>query len=222
MKAHSGMQLVRQVMEQELEPRAASAIIFEALAADRANELPSDSVALRRFVEGPLRQAAAQRLGQAASNRLVGQIVQSFAGARLAPSDANSNTLEVAVGAGPVVVLVLSRSASLAIALRAALGGDRLGVRTVSDAASVARIAPKLRPEITVVDATEPVEDDHEAIVEGLRSLPTTCTCLVWGSRERWGSRMTAALERRQIRFTPVDRVEGVDPLLDLVRSRFG
>jgi hypothetical protein len=220
MDAQRGMKVLRDVIERSVDARLASAIIFEALSTDRASEVPADLAALQTFIEGPLRTALSRRLGSAPTSALLEAIETELLAPP--PTDRQRNaTLEVVVGRGPVVVLVVSRSASLAVALRAALGGDRLGLRTASDAPTVEASVKKIQPDIVIIDAAEPLRD-MPSVAEAILAVPASTACLLWGRETPWGLRIGVELERRGQRFTPVDRTHGVEPLLDLVRSRLG
>jgi hypothetical protein len=219
MDAQRGMQLVREVMEQTIDARLASAIIFEALSADRASEVPEDVATLQRFIEGPLRTALGRRLGHVSSAAILDAIEAALLTPDAAAGRQRNSTVEVPIGAGPVVVLVVSRSASLAVALRASLGGERLGIRTAGDAAGVEAAARKILPDLVIVDATEPIRD-MPSVADAIVLAPADSACLLWGRETPWGLRFGIELERRGRTFTPVDRTEGVEPLLDLVRSR--
>jgi len=81
-------------------------------------------------------------------------------------------------------------------------------------------MAATLRPEIIVLDAVDPVQDPVDSVAEMLARVPGNGTHLVWGREQPWASKISQALDARGIRFTPIDRLEGVDPLLDLIRSR--
>jgi PleD family two-component response regulator len=213
------MKLLRDVIERSVDARLASAIIFEALSSDRASEVPTDMAALHRFIEGPLRTALSRRLGSAPTSALLDAIEAEL----LAPDeeDDRNRTREWPIGAGPVVVLVVSRSASLAVALRAALGGERIGLRTAADAPAVESAAKKIAPDLVIIDATEPIRD-MPSVADAIRAVPASSSCLHWGRETPWGLRFGVELDRRGVAFTPVDRTHGVDPLLDLVRSRLG
>lgn len=222
MQNNRGMQFVRGVMERSLNERVASAVIFEALSLDRVNALPADDEALRRFVEGPLRNAALRRLGPEKTEDVLRSILQELSrGPVSEPPRAAGLTLEVPVVLGPVRVIVVSGGSTLAVALRAALGGERLGVRTVSDAATMGAFVRKVRPELVVVDGTDPIHGSMEQLAEAFGDLSSTAMSLVWGHEQPFGSQVARELEQRKIPFTSIDRQEGVDPLLDFVRSRF-
>ena len=217
----TGIQLIREVLEGMLEPLVASAVIFEALAADRANELPSSGVDLLVFTRGPLRAAVERRMGsQTAADAVQGveRLVQRFVSEP--PPDRVGATVEVPVGHGPVRVLIVSSHATLAIALRAALGGEAVGVGSASSVEHATTLLHRLDPALLIVDGLAPVEGDAGQLALLLADAASACTVLVWGPEEPWGQEVAAGLDARSAVYTPVDQREGVDPLLDFVRSR--
>ncbi|MEM9190810.1 MAG: hypothetical protein AAGF12_16620 [Myxococcota bacterium] len=217
------MRLVREALEGLVAPRLASGVIFDALAASADSELPRNQAELLAFVAGPLSRAAERRVGGAQAREMVRQIETVLSSVSTKPQTTRvGRTLEVPIGGGPVVVLLLSRVSGLAVALRAAVGGERLGVRTVADAATATGLALQLKPDLLIVDATNPTDDSVEEVADVMSAVGPTCARLLWGHEERWAQALGQVLTERKVRYTPVDRREGVDPLLDLVRSRLG
>ena len=218
----SGMKLIRTKMEALLAPRTASAIIFDALASDRANEIPDKPAALYRFVTGPLRGAAERRIGAADAKQLIAQLEKALVvGARPEPEITAGRTLELPIGGGPIQVVVASVDASLAVALRASVGGDRLGVQVVETPTALRGAVRRLRPELVVLDGTAAISGVLEEIVAAIETLPPTSARLLWGHDHPFGARLAKVLEDRRCEFSRIDHREGVEPLLDLVRSRF-
>lgn len=217
----TGMYLIREALEGLIEPRVASSVIFEALERGGIDALPSDGERLLDFIRGPLRSTTAERVGSSSADDVVERLADVLRTALSAPEAATgARTVEVLPGAGPVRVLVMGRGSSLAVRLRAALGGDRVAVGAATALPAAEHMATNLRPELVILDAVDPLQDPVEAIVAMLRSLPSGTTRLVWGGEQPWAGRVSSALDAASISYTPVDRREGVDPLLDLIRSR--
>ena len=220
--SESGMKLIREKMEALVAPRTASAIIFEALAADRANSIPVAPAALNRFLAGPLHHVAVRRLGSEDAQRLLDALRAALAaGAQPERRDAAVRTLELPIGRGPVQVVVASGDASLAVALRASVGGERLGVHSVDSPTALRGVVRRVTPELVILDGTSPIGGVLEEIAAAIAALPPTSARLLWGHDHPYGVRVGEVLEARGCEFTRIDHREGVDPLLDLVRSRF-
>lgn len=217
----TGMYLIREALEGLIEPRVASSVIFEALERGGVERLPSDAEGLLSFIQGPLQQATEERVGESTAGDVVDRLTEVLERALRRPDQAaQSRTVEVPAGAGPVRVLVMGRGTSLAVRLRAALGGDRVAVGAATALPAAEHLVTNLNPELVVLDAVDPIQDSTEALVSLLRGLSPACTRLVWGREQPWAERMAETLESAGVPFTPVDRREGVDPLLDLIRSR--
>jgi len=130
-----------------------------------------------------------------------------------------ATTLEINVGTGPVRVLVLSRSASIAVRLRAALGGLQVHVSSASDATSAREVGAKYDPEVVVIDALAPIAD-ADTVMLFVEALPPTSTSVLWGEEQAFGRQMKHEAVQRRVKLTTVERSEGVEPVLDLIRSR--
>jgi hypothetical protein len=209
----TGMYLIREALEGLLEPRIASHVIFEALERGGIESLPSDASLLIGFVEGPLRAATADRAGEATAADVVERLTSVL-------MKAVALDVEVPVGAGPVRVMVMGRGSSLAVRLRAALGGDRVAIGASTATPAAEHMLNTLRPEIIILDAVDPIQDPVEEVAGFLARTPAKTTRLVWGREQPWASRLEAALDQATIPYTPVDRRDGVEPLLDLIRAR--
>lgn len=217
----TGMYLIREALEGLIEPRVASSVIFEALELGGVEQLPSDGDDLLGFIQGPLQTATANRVGESTAGDVVDRLTEVLERALRRPDAAGqSRTVEVPAGAGPVRVLVMGRGTSLAVRLRASLGGDRVAVGAATALPAAEHLIANLNPELVVVDAADPIQSPVEEVAALLARLPPPCIRLVWGREQAWADRMAEALEAANSSFTPVDRREGVDPLLDLIRSR--
>jgi hypothetical protein len=218
----AGLHLVREALEGVIEPTAASAALFDALEVQGSERLPANAEELIAFVQGPLHIVVGRRLGTTGADEIVQRIEQTIKrvvkGLPLRHGGA-ATTLEIMVGTGPVRVLVLSRRSTLAVRLRAALGGMQVQV-TSADGESSARDAVEAHdPEIVVIDALSPI-GDADSVMEFLAHLPATTTSVLWGEEQSFGRDLKHRAVPRRQKLTTVERSEGVNPLLDLIRSR--
>jgi len=221
MDGDTGMQLIRETLEGTLEPRIASALVFEALAAQSSGDLPNTTSALLAFVRGPLRAAIDAKVHTQAATETVERLELVLSRILSEPPKGDSPaTVELPFGLGPVRVLVISRRTSFKIALRAAFGAELAGVAHATTAAKANDIATGLVPEIYIVDAVSPVDQDPSALVPLLGRGDSTAARLVWGCEQPWGTAFTRLLREAGTAHVPIDRREGVEPLLDYVRAR--
>ncbi len=216
------MYLIREALEGLIEPRTAQSVIFEAFERGGVEKLPADAAKLLDFIKGPLRAATAERVGATSAGEVVERLTDVLRNAIQMPdaATASSRTVEMPVGTGPVRVLVMGRGTSLAVRLRAALGGERVAVGAATALPAAEHMIGNLRPELVILDGVDPVQDTVDEIAELLAALPAGTTRLVWGREQDWADKVAAALDAGQVPHTLVDRREGVDPLLDLIRSR--
>jgi hypothetical protein len=219
----AGLHLVREALEGMIEPTAASAALFEALERQGADELPGSSAELLDFVRGPLRAVVERRIGNTGADEIVERVertVQRVESGLPLRNGGAATTLEINVGTGPVRVLSLSKSTSLAVRLRAALGGLQVHVVSASDLARAATTGAKHDPDVVVIDATAPITDDADGVMTLLSKLKPTSTSVLWGEELAFGRTLKHEAVQRRLKLTTVERSEGVDLLLDLIRSR--
>ena len=220
----AGLHLIREALEGVIEPTSASVVLFDALEVGGSERLPDGLDELLDFVRGPLRRVTEERIGVAAAEEVLGRIESTFE--RIAKGyptsrDGMGVTLELPVGGGPVKVLVVSRSSGLAVRLRASLGGLHIQVANSSTPGVARQKAAALQPDVVVVDAVNPI-DDLDAILDVLVDLGDTVTRVLWGDEQAAGSRLKRRAVNRKTPLTTVERREGVEPMLDLIRSRQG
>jgi len=210
------MILIREALEGLVEARTASAIVFDALG--RAEAIPQDVDGLILFLEGPLHECTSRQAGSNVAASLVERVLAMFRAG--SPSRDVATTLQLPRGTGPVRVMVLSRNTILSLRLRAALGPDVVGVAAVCELGKARTAIERMGPEVLILDGVEPMVDDPAALSEVIALVPSPATRAIWGGELRWAAAAVAAFAADQQEVTPVDRREGVEPLLDLIRSR--
>jgi hypothetical protein len=219
----AGLHLVREALEGIIEPTAASAALFEALERQGADDLPGSAAELMDFVRGPLYAVVERRIGTTGADEIVDRMDRTVkrveSGMPLRGGGA-ATTLEINVGTGPVRVLSLSKSTSLAVRLRAALGGLQVHVVSASDLSEAETKGAKHDPDVVVIDATAAITDDAEGVMTFLSRLKPTSTSVLWGEELSFGRTLKHEAVQRRVKLTTVERSEGVDLLLDLIRSR--
>lgn len=215
------LRLVRESLEAVVSPAIVSAVVFEALAAV-GGRLSADPGAVAELVDGPLRHALRARLGDDADPVIDDalRIVKSVAGAARPTGRDADVTRPVVLDARPVIVLVVASGTGFAMQLQAALGSARVTTVPVATLDELTVEARGSEPHIVLIDAADfaPIEPDQ--LAGALEALPGTTVRAIWGADLPYGGAALRALVARRAPATPLDRREGIDPLLDLVRSR--
>ncbi|MBW2463996.1 MAG: hypothetical protein JRH11_20275 [Deltaproteobacteria bacterium] len=218
----SGLLLVREVLEEAIESTTASALLFDALEVDANEHLPRSVDELFAFVRGPLRIVVGRRLHDGDPAQVIADIedaIQAAVEGRLRPTVEGRPTLEIFVGTGPVRVLVLSKSSGVAIRLRASLGGLQINVANAATPKEAAALTEDLDPVVVIIDALAPVGGVDE-VLDYVQTLPATTTTLLWGEEQPIGRQIELRAVERGVNLTTVERSEGVQPVLDVIRSR--
>ncbi len=220
------LRMVRESLEAVVAPSIVSTVLFEALE-QAGGQLPTGSEAIRNFADGALRQALVARLGQDAHSICddVITMLESIAPRSSNPSETRREfeiTREVVIDSFPVFVIVIAGTGTLAARLQAALGSNTM---TAIPTASLEQLHEHIAlapPQVVLIDAADfaNIEPDPLALV--LEQLPATTVRGIWGADLPYGAAILRALGARGSPATPLDRREGIAPLLDLVRSRRG
>lgn len=220
------LRMVRESLEAVVAPSIVSTVIFEALE-QAGGQLPNGSEAVREFADGALRQALASRIGDDAHSICDDVIAMLETISPRTPNSADIRrefevTREVVIDDHPVFVIVIAGTGALADRLQAALGPN---VMAVIPATSMEQLHDHLAiaaPKVVLLDAADfaNIEPDPLALV--LEQLPATTVRGIWGADLPYGAAVLRALSNRGSPATPLDRREGIAPLLDLVRSRRG
>jgi hypothetical protein len=227
------LRLVREKLESLLAPELASSILFDALA-EVGGAPPASGEATLALVEGPLARVLGRRVRKAEADVIVRELVDTLrviVGPALTPVQPMTRekvreleiTLEIQIGRGAVGVLVLSSKPDLAMRLEAALGPGRISTRTLATGAMLeSQLRAAELPPIVLVDAVEfaPVEPVELAAV--LKRSRKGTIHAIWGADLAYGSMVLGELLARRVPATPLDRREGIEPFLDLVKSRRG
>lgn len=219
------LRLVRESLEAVVSPTIVSSVIFEALD-EIGGQLPDGADAVRAFADGALRRALARRLGEDA-HAIIDDVVAMLA--TIAPRRAEEPparrrdgdvTREVFLGAGPVVVLVVAGATDFGARLLAALGPDRVAPLPTPSLERLDEQVLIAAPPVVLVDAANFASIEPERLADALAALPATTVRAIWGADLPYGAAVLRALVERGASATPFDRREGIEPVLDLVRSR--
>jgi hypothetical protein len=231
------IRLIREVLEGILAPRLASVVMFETLA-DPLPERPEDLLAV---VRGRLNQALVRRVGLEDANAVVRRLEALLGrsgpgpsgqapGARRGPSSAPGasgarridpdTTQAIPLSTRPVGVLVVSAGRNLELRLAASLGPQRVAPSSVGDEDTLRRYAESGAATLLLVDATDFANIDPRNVADLLTLVPSSTARAVWGAELPYGRSVVRACEAKGTPCIALGRSEGIEPLLDLVRSR--
>jgi hypothetical protein len=206
----------------------ATAVLFDAL--DRwGRGVPASSDEMLELVRGPLAQILDQRLGVDTREQIVSAIEERLVGAGAGEleldidleDEEDSRTAQMAAVPHPVSVVVVSANDEFAKRLLLAIGEDRVYPHTVSDEQAFRHATFSASPLLAIVDGAEPPSIPAPKLVAALRGLPDRTLAVVWAPETTYGREVRARMESAGDEALFLDRAEGIEPLLDLVLSRF-
>ena len=217
MSAELELQLVREALENVLSSRTAGAVLFEALT-KRGGDVPASREELLAFLRGELRDTLVIRQGPA-SLKLLDDVERML---ERPHGRSHDSTREVPILTMAVIVYVLASNNTLARSIEGAMGTNRVSVKAFQAASTFREAVRKETPAVVVLESATfpPIEPTDMA--ELLRELPETTVRAVSGIDTPYGSAALSALANGHVPCTPLDRREGIEPLLDLIRSRRG
>jgi hypothetical protein len=226
-----GLRVVRESLEGVLAPTLHSAVIFEALE-EFGQSLPSTTDDTMKFVRGPLHRVLAKRVGGHEADLVVSRIEQVLRTAPTIPPPPEEDKSEVQrrrdrdatteiqiVREQPVFVMVVAAGTSMVMRLGAALGPAVVAPLATAELSQV-RDRVYAEPPVTLVDATDFSSIDPQELASALMRLPSRAIIAVWGFDLPYGRTVALALEQHNREVVALARKEGVDPLLDLIKSR--
>ncbi|MEM9193604.1 MAG: hypothetical protein AAGF12_30800 [Myxococcota bacterium] len=223
---------IRRIIEGVLSPSRTSTVLFEALAA-HGDEIPRNDHDVRALVRGPLRSALSNRVGEEQTNSLI-EVIESALSEVLDPDAAAPTpipdepptmaaldpdaTAAFPLASAPVEVAVVAGGRGFADRLAMALGPRRVAPRAVSGAAQLKSLTPE--PAIVIVDGTDFTAIEPDVWARLFTQLPPTTVVVVWAAGLPYGRTTVEALTIASVDAIALKRTEGIEPLLDLIRSR--
>ncbi len=120
----------------------------------------------------------------------------------------------------PVSVLVVSSTDELASWLTTALGSERVRVRTVREEPELRRAVFSDSPLLVLIDTKAPADIERGTLAAAVRDLPDSVTPVIWAVDDDFGRTLAQNLRAVAVFVVELQRSEGEEPLLDLVRSR--
>ena len=231
MPVRADVQTVRAALESALPASIATTVLFEALGVwDRG--IPADAAELLELVRGPIAEILTRKVGAPRAATVLAAIEEELRGSEelevevtldSLEGEALADTAQMRAVAHPVSVLVVSASADFADRIEAAIGRERVQARTVSTIAAMRHASFSAIPVFVVVDATSLGTIPDRDLAKALLGLPDATLPVVWGSDTSVGREIRSGVERDAHggKVVLLARSEGIEPLLDLVLSRF-
>lgn len=217
MTAAAPVHLIREALEAYMAPDVASRALFEALG--HFDGVPKTTEELLSLVQGPLHEILAVQVGTRDAASALARIVATLGGAPRSGRDADATTTVPTVS-HPVTVLVIAGNGYFGDRLAAALGPIRVAPYHASSLERVASLSRRIVAGIVVADATDFAAIETDSLAEALSEFPTTVPRVVWAADLPYGQALLRSFERRGDPCMALPSTEGIDPLLDLIRSR--
>lgn len=237
LSAPTELQLVRDRLGVAIGDDEAAAVFMASLEV-HGGKLPRTSAEIARFIEGPLQETLAQLLGASTAGRIVrrlrveaappesqmpGAADAEVSGPRLRRTGTSElDATTVGRRTGPVRLVVIAHSTRLAERLRLSVGADDVAVGVASDPQTGGRLALEVDASMVIIDGTDVPVGGADDFVDGLGGLPGDALLVLWTEGGPEAERLQSGLEFCSLRVTVLDRREGVQPLIDLVRAQRG
>ncbi len=235
LSADAAMQLLREAMEGLLVPDLVARAIFDALG-EYGGNLPQRGKDLKTFVEGPLSRTLMRRVDEATRLAILERlrpIVEAIIQSEIPPPAAV--VPRVAIPAAPSsgfdqlpterrltqshpYVLIVAGGRSMQVRLRLAVGAS-LEVSTVRNAVELHAAILARSPRLLLVDAADPADIAARELARALSRACVDSLVVVWGSTRPVGADVLSRLSDAAPPAIGLEEAEGVEPLLDVVRS---
>lgn len=236
LSAPNELQLVRDRLGTAVGEDAAAAAFMAALDLQGGGRLPRTSEEIGRFVRGPLHRTLTQLVGEATAARVTSRLMAGsreaevsvvpdaeVSGPRLRrPGASILDATTVGRRTGPVRLIVIARSARLAERLRLSVGADDVAVGVAPDPQAGGRLAFEIDASLVIIDGTDVPAGGADEFVDGLGGLPDDVLLLLWTEGGPDADKLQAGLEFCSLRVAILDRREGVQPLIDMIRAQRG
>ena len=213
--------VIREVLEGTLAPEVAAATLFTAL--ESVDPDPSTRAEWAEFVRQPLREAVRLRSGDEIARDIAARILVILGGHDEPPAESGKKrrsqapTSKFPTTDGPIRMLIVAASPKLARLLKGALG-SRIAPMILNDPRRMGVFVDDFDPMLVLVDLTDPPRH-VESLPKLSKPLHESVITAIWDEGSEWGKSLTEAYEREGRRWMWVDRREGVDPLIDLIRA---
>ncbi|HJL19468.1 MAG TPA: hypothetical protein RMH99_27645 [Sandaracinaceae bacterium LLY-WYZ-13_1] len=221
------IRLIRETLEGVLHPSTASTVFFEALQAT-GGSLPRAPEQVTALVRGPLTDALNERLGEDMAASVLEPLSEQLEAVlaprprkpRKRPSRHDEPTRDLMLVDEVLPVFVLGGGPGFAAQLQATLGPHVMSAVTAHDLPTLRDRLAQIDPRVVLVDASDFPPIEPAELVDELARLPAEVVKAIFGADLPYGQSLLDAGQRAGLSLTPFDRREGVEPLMDLIRSR--
>lgn len=212
---------IREALERVLPNNLASRVLFDALG--RVASVPQHEEEVSQFIRGPLAQVLSERELDAEPREIVLKVLQACRNAALpsaerTPSDQSTRAMPMVNH--PVIVATVSAGRGFGERLDAALGASRVAPKHLPNLAEVIAFRRASDATLLVVDATDFPAIDPSDLASALGDFPASVPILIWAADLPYGRSLMRSLGKAGITGHPLSAAEGIEPLLDLIRSR--
>lgn len=226
------MRMLREALEGVLSPDLATSLLFDALE-PFGSLLPEGNEALLALARGPLHAAITKRVGESEAAAVLERVEELVARSSksqapehplpdfFAEEDRLATTTRMPVLRDAMTVLIVAASQSLSLRLEAALGGETVLTYVIATPQSIRQ---KLRssdaPYMALLDATDFPQIDVALLADIFVDGAPTLVRAIWGAELPYGRAVATAMHQRGVPPIELKRSDGVESLLDVIRSR--
>ncbi len=225
------MRMLREALEGVLSPDLATSLLFDALE-PFGSRIPEGTDALLALARGPLHDAIVKRVGEGEASAVLERVEELIARSKLSQAnqpppdpflneDRLATTTRMPILREAMTVLIVAAGQGLSLRLEAALGSDTVLTYVIS---SPQNIRNKLRsadaPYMALVDATDFAQIDAALLADIFADGAPTLVRAIWGAELPYGRAIATAMTQRGFPPLELKRADGVESLLDLIRSR--
>lgn len=201
----------------ELLPRDLGAqLLFEALRP--LPSLPRSDEEVEALVRGSLREALIRHSGADRGAALADGLALLIRNER--PRRDADSTRSMPTLRRPVPVMVLGASDRFTERLDAVLGPKRVETLPCHDLDQLQRAVRRQEIALAVIDASDFAPIEPKELAKALSELRATTARVVWCATLPYGRALLKALADQAV--VSLESEEGIEPLLDLIRSRHG
>lgn len=221
------IRLIRESLEGVLHPSTASTVFFEALQ-EQGGALPTTLDDMRALVRGPLARGLAIRLGPEDAASLVTHVERMLEAiappparaVRKRPSRHEEKTVDMMLSTETLPVYMLAGSSAFSDRLLAAVGPHVMSPLIISDMATLRARLTQIPPAFLLLDASDFPAIEPTELAAAIEEMPREMVRAIWGADLPYGMSLMDAALKRALSLTPFDRREGIEPLIDVIRSR--